>query len=230
MSTPHDTAIYSFEYWKALSDGYQQGGLDVPPEVIEGMNNAIVAKQARAALAAAEWMVVDDGGREMARIIWAESGNKVWAKNILNAMLQSFNLFKNGPLRATGANYLTVKNDCDVLWATMLSTHRRTKKFTALEEWMVKHGYRHHSYPKEVQTQFCQHQGWEWTTKMKIGSGTTVHLRPDEVPENALVSISGTLLAVVEGKLYVPAQEWIDLDITRGGTRAVYGWWTKVVS
>ena len=62
---------------------------------------------------------------------------------------------------------------------------------------------------------------------MGIGTGTTVHLQPHELPANALVKVTTVLLAVIDSKLYVPSQEWIDADVTRGGTRAVYGWWTK---
>jgi hypothetical protein len=92
---------------------------------------------------------------------------------------------------------------------------------------MTKHGFGNHNYPKEVEAQFCRGQGWTWTPMMKVGSGTKVHLMPGEIPDDCLVKVTATYLAVVKGKIYVPSQAWIDRDITRGGTRAVYGWWTK---
>lgn len=65
-------------------------------------------------------------------------------------------------------------------------------------------------------------QGWVWTPTMSIGSGTTVHLRADELPPGRLVvSVSKHVVAVIDGMVH---------DIfnpARGGTRCVYGYYSK---
>jgi hypothetical protein len=63
--------------------------------------------------------------------------------------------------------------------------------------------------------------GWSWTPTMSIGSGTTVHLRADELPAGRLVArVTRHITAVVDGIVHDT------YDPTRGGTRAVYGYWT----
>lgn len=64
--------------------------------------------------------------------------------------------------------------------------------------------------------------GLFWTPTMRIGSGCTVHLRPDELPQGVplVVSVSGHVTAVVDGKIHDTH------DPARDGTRCVYGYWT----
>lgn len=64
--------------------------------------------------------------------------------------------------------------------------------------------------------------GWTWHPKMQIGSGCTVHLRPDELPTEGryVLSLSGHYAALVDG---VVRDTHCD---DRHGTRCVYGWWT----
>jgi len=65
-------------------------------------------------------------------------------------------------------------------------------------------------------------EGFEWTPTMSIGSGTTVHLRADELPSGRLVvRCSKHYTAVVEGVVHDTH------DPTREGTRAVYGYWRQ---
>ena len=67
--------------------------------------------------------------------------------------------------------------------------------------------------------------GWHWTPTMRIGSGTTVHLRRDELPAGRLIAnCSRHLVAVVDGMVRDTH------DPTRNGTRAVYGYWSPKVS
>lgn len=62
--------------------------------------------------------------------------------------------------------------------------------------------------------------GWVWQHTMSIGSGTTVHLKAEELPSGRLiVKCSRHLVAVINGVVYDTH------DSTRGGTRAVYGYW-----
>jgi hypothetical protein len=64
--------------------------------------------------------------------------------------------------------------------------------------------------------------GWRWVPTMSIGSGTTVHLRADELPAGrVIVSISRHVVAVIDGVIQDTH------DPARGGTRAVYGYFTQ---
>lgn len=64
--------------------------------------------------------------------------------------------------------------------------------------------------------------GWTWVPLMKIGQGCKHHLRADELPAGRIiVKLSRHLAAVVDGVLNDT------FDCSRGGTRAVYGYWHK---
>jgi len=64
--------------------------------------------------------------------------------------------------------------------------------------------------------------GWTWTPTMGIGTGCTVHLREDELPGGRLiVRVSKHVTAVVDGVIHDTHNP------CRGGTRCVYGYWTK---
>lgn len=64
--------------------------------------------------------------------------------------------------------------------------------------------------------------GWTWTPTMGIGTGTTVHLAQGELPPGRVIaSVSKHLCAVIDGVVHD------NHDPSRGGTRAVYGFWTK---
>ena len=64
--------------------------------------------------------------------------------------------------------------------------------------------------------------GWQWVPTMRIGSGCTVHLRAEELPAGRLVvSLSKHVTAVINGDVHDT------YDPSRGGTRCVYGYWTK---
>jgi hypothetical protein len=69
---------------------------------------------------------------------------------------------------------------------------------------------------------FLAELGWVWTPTMRVGSGTTVHLCPEELPLGRLVvSCSKHLTAVIDGVIHDTH------DPSRGGTRCVYGYWSK---
>ena len=64
--------------------------------------------------------------------------------------------------------------------------------------------------------------GWKWHPTMAIGSGCKVHLRADELPTGRLmVSVSKHSCAVIDGVVHDTS------DPSRGGTRCVYGYYTK---
>ena len=77
---------------------------------------------------------------------------------------------------------------------------------------------------KEVYTDYIESLGFKWTPTMLIGSGCKVHLKDGELPMGRLiVNVSKHLLACIDGVIH-------DIyDDQRGGTRCVYGYWSKIV-
>ena len=64
--------------------------------------------------------------------------------------------------------------------------------------------------------------GMEWIPVMKIGTGCTMHMREDEIPNGTLVlSVSKHYTCVKDGVLYDT------YDCSRDGNRCVYGYWIK---
>jgi hypothetical protein len=64
--------------------------------------------------------------------------------------------------------------------------------------------------------------GWRWVACMGIGTGTKVHLKADELPSGKIVCrVTGHVVAVIDGIAHDT------YNCSRGGTRAVYGYWTK---
>jgi hypothetical protein len=75
---------------------------------------------------------------------------------------------------------------------------------------------------KKAYKKYLADQGFTWTPTMQVGQGTTVHLKGEELPSGKLVvSVSRHMVAVIDRVVYDSH------DPTRGGTRAVYGYWTK---
>lgn len=67
---------------------------------------------------------------------------------------------------------------------------------------------------------YLESLGWTWTPTMAIGSGTTTHLRADELPGGRLlVFCSRHFVAVLDGVIHD-----LDPDVDRGGTRCVYSY------
>jgi hypothetical protein len=64
--------------------------------------------------------------------------------------------------------------------------------------------------------------GWRWVPTMKIGAGCRVHLKTAELPRGRLiVRCSKHTTAVIDGIIHDTH------DPSRGGTRCVYGYFTK---
>jgi len=64
--------------------------------------------------------------------------------------------------------------------------------------------------------------GMTWTATMGIGTGTTVHVRSDELPATGrhVLRVTKHVCALIEGVIH-------DMqDPSRDGTRAVYGYWS----
>lgn len=74
---------------------------------------------------------------------------------------------------------------------------------------------------RKVYDAYLKSLGWEWTPTMKIGSGCTVHLRADELPQGTIiVRLSKHIATMIDGVLHD------NHDSSRDGTRCVYGYWT----
>lgn len=91
-------------------------------------------------------------------------------------------------------------------------TKRRTKGKSTARNGVYK------STTKKILTDF----GWKWNPTMYVGSGCVIHLRGEELPKGRIIaSVSRHLVAVVDGVIHDTH------DCSRGGTRCVYGYWTK---
>lgn len=75
---------------------------------------------------------------------------------------------------------------------------------------------------RKTYERFLTELGWTWVPTMQIGSGCTVHLRADELPDGRVIArLSKHVCAVIDGVIH-------DLDDpSRDGTRCVYGYFTK---
>jgi hypothetical protein len=75
---------------------------------------------------------------------------------------------------------------------------------------------------RKVYDAYLKSLGYQWTPTMRIGSGCTIHLRPDELPDGRLiVRTSKHITAVIDGVIH-------DMhDPSRDGTRCVYGYYRK---
>lgn len=76
--------------------------------------------------------------------------------------------------------------------------------------------------PMPILKRYMDERGWKWTPTMSIGSGTTVHLKADELPSGRIIArLSRHVVAVVDGVVH-------DVyDPARDGTRAVYGYFNQ---
>jgi len=76
--------------------------------------------------------------------------------------------------------------------------------------------------PRRVYQPYLEGWGWRWVPTMRVGSGCQVHLRAEELPAGRIVArCSRHLCAVVDGVIHDTH------DPSRGGTRCVYGYFTK---
>lgn len=75
---------------------------------------------------------------------------------------------------------------------------------------------------KATYRKYLESLGWKFTPTMGIGTGCTVHLKRGELPTGKLiVSVSRHMVAVIDGVMHDTH------DPSRGGTRCVYGYFTK---
>lgn len=111
---------------------------------------------------------------------------------------------------ATGKPYVEVYNGL----ISLASTMRQTKH--------VRKSHPRTGVPKKVYDAYLKFYGWHWTPTMHIGSGCKVHLRKDELPQGVIIArVSKHLVTCIDG---VPHDNH---DSSRGGTRCVYGYYSK---
>ena len=116
---------------------------------------------------------------------------------------------------ATGQDYLVVYNALQMIEKDF--SKGRSKAALRARGKSVRNGT-----SKETAKRYLASLGWVWKATMGIGTGTTVHLRASELPKGRLVvACSGHYVAVVDGVIHDT------YDPSRGGKRAVYGYWTK---
>lgn len=115
---------------------------------------------------------------------------------------------------ATGQEYAKVYRELTERQAEFGRTSRSARARQAAAKPHARHGVY-----ADVWRAYMIDLGWTWVPTMKIGSGTTVHLRPGELPDGPLVvQVTRHLTAVVDGAVRDTH------DPCRGGTRAVYGY------
>lgn len=78
--------------------------------------------------------------------------------------------------------------------------------------------------PRRIYEPYLTELGWVWTPTMRIGSGTTVHLDPVELPDpprgtGLIVRVSRHITVIRDGAIRDTH------DPSRKGTRAVYGYY-----
>lgn len=76
---------------------------------------------------------------------------------------------------------------------------------------------------REVYELYLGTKGFVWHPTMKVGSGCKVHLKADELPSgNIIARVSKHVCAVIDGVIQDTSNP------SRGGTRCVYGYYSKV--
>lgn len=171
------------------------GGLTVPAD----RKVIVVERDASIESHSPAW-TFDDGGR-------AESGYRGFAGDCVPRAIAI----------ATGIPYREVY---DELFRRARIAHARrrpsSKKVAALrrESLSPRDGTKRTAYEP-----YLLSLGWEWVPTMTIGSGTTVHLRADELPGGTIIArVSKHMTTLIDGVIHDT------YDPSRDGTRAVYGY------
>jgi hypothetical protein len=121
---------------------------------------------------------------------------------------------------ATGLPYRQVYDELfdrqAIFFAGARSQRYATTRTGARRSASPRHGVFH-----KVYVPYMVSLGWQWTPTMGIGTGTTVHMRSEELPGGRLIArLSKHLAAVIDGVVYDTSNP------ARDGERCVYGFWT----
>lgn len=113
--------------------------------------------------------------------------------------------------------------DCVARAVAIVTDRSYADVYNELAQFMKDHGESksaRNGIPKHITKAFMEKQGFTWVPTMTIGSGTTVHLRADELPHGRIIArVTRHVCAVIDGVIEDTH------DPSRGGTRAVYGYW-----
>ncbi len=104
-----------------------------------------------------------------------------------------------------------------------LYTKQRDMLWNARSKKRAEHsGDPHHGVFPDVSKAYLLERGWLWTPTMTVGSGVTVHLDYEEVPDLPLfiARISKSLVCVINGVAQYTH------DPSRDGRRALYGFFS----
>lgn len=114
---------------------------------------------------------------------------------------------------ATCQDYLTVYNSLNGIRDGLRQTKRVSK--SSARDGVVRNVY--DRYLKSI--------GWFWTPVMSIGSGCQMRLHQNDLPAGTIIArVTHHMVAVIDGVIHDTH------DCSRGGTRCVYGYWSKQVS
>lgn len=113
---------------------------------------------------------------------------------------------------ATGKDYKEVYNSINRL--------AKTEKVTILKQGVssARDGVYKESMSKYIEDEL----GWKWHSCCNFGSSKRTHLTESEVPSGTIIArLSKHFTCVKDGVLYDT------YDCSRGGTRMIYGYWSK---
>lgn len=153
--------------------------------------------------------VFDDGGRLAA-------GYRGWADD---CVVRAFAI-------ALASDYAEVYDELAQMNESYHRTGAQRARSSSMQEWHMKHARRsaRDGIAKPVIKAFAITHGMQWTPTMAVGQGTRVHLAAGELPQELgplVVSVSRHVVAIVDGIIRDT------FDPSRGGTRAVYGYWAR---
>lgn len=133
----------------------------------------------------------------------------------------------------SAAGYSGATRDCVVRAISIATEQPYSEVYEAINELAAKERPRNGKKRSSSRTgvwrttydRYLQSLGWIWVPTMRVGQGCKVHLRADELPSGRLiVRVSRHLCAVIDGVIHDSH------DPSRGGTRCVYGYYTKNAS
>jgi len=114
-------------------------------------------------------------------------------------------------------------NDCVARAVAIITCRPYADVYKELSRFMKDNGQQgsaRNGIPNKLTKKYLDALGFEWVPTMHIGSGTTVHLRGDELPSGRIIAnVTRHVVAMIDGTIHDTHNP------DRRGTRAVYGFW-----
>jgi hypothetical protein len=200
-----DLSAMSDQYIDLLVRGYGQSKGGLPADLAEEVERRAAAKVAGKAAAVAGFWVADDLGHQAQGYTFGYGRNQQTVDPSVLAI---------AAYRGLSIAELTAEvQPFDTAWRGKKSGQRK-KNWIAWKDRLPLRVEFHDDVLKPYLNSVLA-----WTPKMKVGQGTTVHLRADEVPADCLARISRYIVLIRDSHCRFPH------DPIRDGERAVYGWW-----